>query len=257
MIKLLNNKEHKKEELISKMHDDSFYYGELGKLAFSSSIIKLLLDSPKVYHYTMLYGNPETQPLRDGRLIHMILLEPNKFYDLNFINVASKNTKAYKEAIKEYGVVYTKKEKENAERVADAFLKNENALRLLKDTKFEVPSIEMLNGYAFRGKADILTENGIIDLKTSNDVKNSFRYSAKKYHYDVQCYIYCKIFKRDYENFKFLVIDKGSLDIALYDCSEEFYKSGEQKVNTALKDYIRFFEKKEYNLDDYIITGIL
>jgi hypothetical protein len=53
------------------------------------------------------------------------------------------------------------------------------------------------------------------------------------------------------------VIDKGSLDIALYDCSEEFYKSGEQKVNTALKDYIRFFEKKEYNLDDYIITGIL
>jgi hypothetical protein len=43
-IKLLNGKVWNKEELISKMYDDSFYYGELGKYALSSSAIKYLLD---------------------------------------------------------------------------------------------------------------------------------------------------------------------------------------------------------------------
>ena len=48
-IKLLNGSIWNKEELLSKMYDDSFYYGELGKYALSSSSIKNLIDSPKSY----------------------------------------------------------------------------------------------------------------------------------------------------------------------------------------------------------------
>ena len=36
-IKLLNGSIWNKEELLNKMYDDSFYYGELGKYALSSS----------------------------------------------------------------------------------------------------------------------------------------------------------------------------------------------------------------------------
>ena len=50
-IKLLDNKKYNKAEVIEKMTDDHFYYGELNNLALSSSSIKLLVDSPKKYHY--------------------------------------------------------------------------------------------------------------------------------------------------------------------------------------------------------------
>ena len=49
MIRLLDNKDYNKQELLTKMQDDSFYYGELNKLALSSSSLKLnanLFNSP-------------------------------------------------------------------------------------------------------------------------------------------------------------------------------------------------------------------
>ena len=55
LITLLDQKQHTKAELLNKMADDDFYYGELGQLALSSSAIKLLYDSPKKYHYVTQY----------------------------------------------------------------------------------------------------------------------------------------------------------------------------------------------------------
>ncbi len=81
MIKLLDQKDYKKKDVLKKMYDDSYYYGTLGQLALSSSSLKLLLDSPKKYAYVSQYGSPETQPLRDGRLIHMAILEPDNFQE--------------------------------------------------------------------------------------------------------------------------------------------------------------------------------
>ena len=90
------------------MVNDEFYYGQLSQLVLSSSSLKLLLSSPKTYKYVTKYGSAETQPLRDGRLIHMSILEPDKFQEQIFVNVSSKNSKSYKEAKKKYGLVYTR-----------------------------------------------------------------------------------------------------------------------------------------------------
>ena len=46
-IKLLNGEEFKVKDILTKMDDDSFYYGYLGKHALSSSMCKSLLDSHK------------------------------------------------------------------------------------------------------------------------------------------------------------------------------------------------------------------
>ena len=46
-IRLLDNTEHEVKDLIEQSYSDEFYYGYLGKAAFSSSALKLLLDSPK------------------------------------------------------------------------------------------------------------------------------------------------------------------------------------------------------------------
>ena len=237
------------------MVDDDFYYGELSQLVLSSSSLKLLLSSPKTYKYVTKYGSKETQPLRDGRLIHLSILEPDKFQEQIFVNVASKNSKAYREAKEKYGLVYTRSEKENAEKIADAFLKNEQALRYITDCEFEVPAVDTIHGFPFRGKADVLDSYRVVDLKTTSDLK-AFPYAARKYGYDVQVYLYCELFNKSYEEFKFAAIDKGSLDIGIYDVSEEFYNSGKEKVTKAISIFETFFINGA-DLDSYCIKGTL
>lgn len=257
MIKLLNNKEYDVVELTKKMYDDEFYYGELSNIALSSSAIKLLYDSPKKYYYIKKYGGQSSQGLRDGWLLHCLLLEPEKFAEQIFVDVQSKNTKAYKLAVEEHGTVYTQKEKKDAERLADAILKNEQALRKLQNSSYEVPVIGNVLGYPFRGKADILNENGITDIKTCQDIK-AFPYSAKKYGYDIQVFLYCELFGLEFFEFDFLVVDKSSLDVGIYTVSEEFYNSGREKVLKGIDVYNTYFNGVEAkDVNDYIITGEL
>ena len=253
-IELLNGEIFKHDEILELMKDDEFYYGYLGKAALSSSSIKLLLDSPKKYKYVTEYGSQESNALDAGWLFHTCILEPDVFNSQIFVDVQSKNTKAYKLAKEEHGKVYTMKQKNDAERLADAFLRNEHALQLITDCEFEVPAIGMVQGYPFRGKADVLGK-GLVDLKTTSDLK-AFPYSARKYGYDVQVYLYTELFNKPYQEFKFAAIDKGSLDIGIYDVSEEFYLQGKAKVTKALEVFETFFINGA-DIDSYCIKGTL
>jgi hypothetical protein len=263
---MLNGEEHDQSYLVDKAHDDDFYYGYLGKVAFSSSNLKKLLDSPRTYYNLMQYGEEtNSQALRDGRLIHTMILEPHKIDEMTFIDVASKNAKKWKEAKAEHPnhLLYTTKERKLAERMTEALFKNHQAVELLRDASFEQPAVDYIEGYPFRGKADIIKNDGtIIDLKTSSDLRN-FVYSARhKYSYDVQVYIYCRLFNVDYNKFKFLVIDKLSCDVGVYSVSEDFYNKGEEKVMYALQQYSDFFEDRtleeiQQEVNNYTISGEL
>ena len=255
MIQLLDGEKWDKQELLAKMQDDIFYYGHLGKHALSSSSIKLLQTSPKKYHYVTQYGQSESQALRDGWLFHTSILEPDVFNSQVFVDVQSKNTKKYKEALAEHGKVFTAKEKSDAERLADAFFKNEQALQLITDCEFEVPAVGNIDGLPFRGKADILGNHGIVDLKSTTDIR-AFPYSAKKYGYDIQVYVYCQLFNIPYTEFKFIALDKGTLDIAIYDVSEEFYLEGERKTLESIDRYNTFFVDNA-DLNSYTLRGTL
>ena len=78
---------HNVEELLEKMMDDDFYYGYLGKVALSSSSLKTLLKSPKLYAKSLVEKDVETQPLRDGKMFHWSLLEPEKFEGIEIVDV--------------------------------------------------------------------------------------------------------------------------------------------------------------------------
>lgn len=254
-IKLLDNKYYNRAELLKRMLDDEFYYGELNTLALSSSSLKQLLSSPKTYNYSLKYGSGESVALRAGALFHWAILEPEKFASQKFVEVQSRNTKKFREAKEEFGKVFTAKERSEAERLVDAFYRNEHAKELITKADFEIPAIDNVLGMPFRGKADVLGTNRIVDLKTTTDIKG-FSYSANKYGYDVQCYLYCNLFKKEYKDFHFLVLDKGSLDIGIFNCSEEFYYRGEEKVEKALDLYNKFFIEGA-DLDNYCLTGEL
>tara|TARA_R110002110_G_scaffold143888_3_gene332798 strand:+ start:2051 stop:2911 length:861 start_codon:yes stop_codon:yes gene_type:complete len=247
--------EHDWEELIVKMYDDDFYYDYLGKQALSSSIIKTILKSPKEYQkYLNKEGDDNTQPLRDGKLFHWRVLEPDKFDDLNILDISSKNTKAYREAVAEMGEVYTLKETTMAIQLADILHNNKEAMELIADGDYEVPQMQMIEGIPIRGKADILlNDTHIIDLKTTADI-STFQWSARKYGYDLQAYLYLQLFP-EAEKFTFLCIDKKTHDIGIYECSEEFLLSGKEKLERGLQQYKDFFvvENSDEVINQFVI----
>ena len=254
-IKTFDNKIWEKQELIDNMYDDTFYYGYLGKQALSSSSLKMVLSSPKTYKYVTKYGQSETQPLRDGKLFHTMILEPHKIDELTIVDVATKAGKAYKEAKAEGLEVYTTNEIKAAERLADAILRNDEAVHYMSKAQFEIPEIAMIEGIPFRAKADILKSNQIVDLKTTTGL-NEFRYSADKYSYDLQAYLYREMFNVD--EFVFVCIDKGSLDIGIFECSDEFYEKGKRKLEQGIANYKYFFgEDSDVDLNQYVLRGVL
>lgn len=254
LITTFDGVEHIKDEILEKMYDDDFYYGYLGKNALSSSSLKNILKSPKIYKEVIENGQDESQALRSGKLFHWMILEPEKMEDLHIVEVASKNTKAYKQACLEHDNVFTRKEVADMEILAEVIKKNTKAMEILKDSKVEIPAIKMIKGIAFRGKADILRKDEIVDLKTTTDVAN-FKWSAYKYGYDLQAYLYLKLFP-EVKKFRFLCIDKATKDIGIFECSEEFLDSGRQKLERGISEYKKFFKNGE-SIDDYTIEGVL
>ena len=256
-IKLLDGMIYDQAELIDNMYEDDFYYNFLDDKALSSSRLSRLMDSPKTDYYIMKHGSPKTQALTDGHLFHTMVLEPEKLSHYVFLNVESKNTKAYKEAQQYHTDVYTSKEKRDAERLVDALLRNEQAKQYLTNADFEVPMIDYIQDTPFRGKADILKKDGsIVDLKTTIGVKH-FDISAEKFGYHRQCYIYCKLFGIPPEGFTFLVVDKKNLDIGIFDCSQEFYDKGEEEVEILIEKFWQTTGDPYFEIDDYVLRGTL
>ena len=201
----------------------------------------------------MQYGSPSSQALRDGWLMHTCVLEPHVFEEQIFVDVQSKNTKKYKEALAEHGKVFTMKEKHDAERLADALLRNEMVLEKLNNSDFEVAEVADVMGFPFRAKADILGNNSTMyDLKSTSSIEG-WKYSADKYGYDVQAFLYCQIFDILPNRMGFIIIDKGSLDIGYAQVTEEFYLRGAAKVKRALEIYEEWF-MQEADLDQYYLN---
>ena len=121
--------------------------------------------------------------------------------------------------------------------------------------EYEVPGYTEIFGNNWKGKADIINhdERLVIDLKTTSDI-DKFRWSASKFNYDSQAYIYRLLF--DYEML-FMVIDKETLQIGLFDCSGDFYKSGMVKVRKDTDAYDLFYKTDDFDSKQYLITKTL
>jgi hypothetical protein len=254
MITLLNDEKWDKLDILPKMLDDDFYYNYLGTdKALSSSSMKDLLVSPKKF---IAPDNLPKQALRDGSLIHLMVLEPEKLSELNIINT-TKVAKGYKDAVKEFGEnnVYTRSEYNNARYISRAVSDCNEARELLEGCKFEVPGIKMFGDIAVRGKADAMKGKTIIDLKTTSDIEK-FKWSAKNFKYTLQAALYLDLF--DADEFIFLVVDKNTRDIAIFECSDYFIEQGLQEVDQSLEAYRYWFMQNNMDaINNYVKRGVL
>ena len=214
------------KEQYYKLRDDKHYYGEYGQQFLSNSNISTLMTNPLALHEP----KPSSPAFLVGGYFHTAILEPHKLKSFKIVEASNRNTKVYKE-VSDGEMCLLKSEADHVNLMTDVMLDNDVCRGLIQggNVEYETPGVTELFGNKWKGKADIINhdEKLIIDLKTTADIEK-FRWSASKYNYDSQAYIYSKLF-HGYE-FLFMVIDKKTHQIGLFDCSPQFYERGAKKV---------------------------
>lgn len=238
-----------KQKVLEKLKLDENYYGDFGKQFLSNSDIKTLLTNPLALG---IQSKPSPAFLVGG-YFHTAILEPDKLKKYKVIESSTRNTKAYKE-MSGGELCLLQKEVDQIELMTQKILENDVCRGLIKgiDVEYEKPGLAELEGALWKGKADIVNhdEKLIIDLKTTKDI-NAFKWSANRFNYDSQAYIYSKLF--GYE-FVFIVIDKETHQIAVIDCSPDFYASGKDKVERAVEAYDLFYKTDGFDPSQFFIN---
>ena len=237
------------DKIIEKLRDDKHYYGDFGKKYLSNSDIGTLLKNP------LALGQPSkpSTAFLVGGYFHTAILEPDKLKKYRVIPSSTRNTKVYKE-MSGGELCLLEHEVDMIEKLSDKILSNKVCHGLIRDSKieYEVPGVKEIEGNMWKGKADIINHNEklIIDLKTTNDI-NTFKNSAWKYNYDSQAFIYQTIF--GYEMI-FIVIDKNTQQIGLFDCSPNFIKP---TLYRATEAYNLFYKTEDFDAKQYFINKTL
>ena len=242
-----------KEKIIEKLTQDEHYYGKFGKQFLSNSDISILLKNPRL----LREDKPKTSAMVIGGYFHTAILEPDKLEQFKIIKSSTRNTKQYKE-MSGGEICLLQHEVDKIELMREAVMDNKICRELIDGlgaVEYEIPGVTEIHGNMWKGKADIVNhdERLIIDLKTTSDI-DRFKWSAAKFNYDSQAYIYSNLF--GYEML-FMVIDKETLQIGLFDCSPDFYSSGEDKVRKATDAYELFYKTDDFDSKQYLITKTL
>ena len=241
-------------DIITSLRDDQAYYNGVGKNYLSNSDIGTLLTNPKDFGVS----RPDNKNFAEGRYFHQLILEPEKAKDVEFVDVTTRNTKAYKEYIDECGkeVVLLKSEVDDINNLVKVMTSNYSFFeKIYQDgNKFEEPAIGMIKDMMWKGKADIVATDCLIDLKTTSNIQD-FKWSARKYNYDSQCYIYQQLFGKP---LVFYVIDKITQQMGVFEPTADFLLRGEEKVEKAIAVYNKFFsEEPTDKIDWYFIKEYL
>jgi len=225
--------------VIQKLKDDVQYYGAFGQNYISNSDIHALLNDPTEFRKPKANNHNFVM----GRYFHTKMLEPDKAEDKEFdaIESSTRRTKTYTESIidSKFDILMLQSEKDNIDAMVTKMKGNFSFTMDIYEegNKFEQPAIQEIGGLMFKGKADVVGESFVYDLKTTNSLER-FKYSARDYNYDSQAWIYEQLFGVP---MIFLVIDKKSHKLKKFDCGQQFLERGKDKVFRAIDEYNKFF----------------
>jgi uncharacterized pyridoxamine 5'-phosphate oxidase family protein len=233
--------------ILDRLRNDEDYYGAFGKQYLSNSDIGALLKNPKEFGQQ----SEDNVNYAKGRYFHQLILEPEKAKDTKFVDVSTRTTKAYKEFISENNISFAMLEKEGEEirGCVDNMIQNLSFFEGIRQegNLYEVPAIKEIHGMWWKGKADIVCDDKLIDLKTTSNIFD-FKWSARKYNYDSQCFIYQELFGKP---LVFYVVDKTNGMLGIYRPTQEFIKRGEEKFIAAIEVYKKFFGDNPTELIEY------
>lgn len=243
--------EVKYRQILEELSDDSKYYGDYGKQFLSNSDIGTLLSNPKGF----FEPREDTASMLYGRAFHDLVMFGKTKHD-NVVDASSRKTNKYRDAEEEAGqMLFLKKEWEEVNALVDSAMSNDLFKSMIQDksNQFEQPNVSSIESddIIWKCKADIVNEDYIIDIKTSSKI-GGFKYSSKAFNYDSQAYIYSKMFQKP---MKFLVVDKGTGCVGLFDVTDEAYDNGRDKVLRAEQNYLDYFVYKNKEIKNFTIYG--
>lgn len=242
------------EQDIVLLQEDKHYFGAVGKQYLSKSSAGALLGDVRKF----LVDKEHNINFELGSYFHHLLIEPEKAILDHVIASSTRSTKKYKEYVANNMIPFAvlESEKQMIENLAKAM----EALPVFQeiiyniDNSYEVADVAELHGLWWKGKADIVSPDKVYDLKTTSEI-NRFRRNAKTFDYDLQAYLYRRIFGKD---MVFLVADKKTAVCGIFECSEEFYESGRHKAEKAAANYEKYFgENATESPNNYFIKSQL
>ena len=246
-----------------------------GKEHLSYSSLKIALsDMARFDMYMRGDLKFESDALSFGTLYDMLLFEPKKasehyvvFSEDDVVQTLSdkaqssarpKATSEYKaavnliktQALEEGKTVCPKEDWDQAmnmiSRLDDCGLIDE----YLSSQNFQVEFKQDLNGVVVKGFLDCLGDGFIVDSKSTNSIER-FRYSVRDFSYDIQAYIYTKVFSVD--SFYWLVQEKAYPYLpAIVECSDETIFNGEMKFHEAVRRISKFLKDDYEPQKDYV-----
>ena len=242
-------------EIITELRDDYQYYKGVGKHYLSNSDIGVLLSNPQDFGKE----REDSKAFMDGRYFHQLILEPSKAKEMLSVDVSTRTTKEYKAFCEDNNLPFCMLKKEQDEIQGLVNIINGNIAFYDEIYKagnlYETPAVGMIQGVMWKGKADIVTDDSVIDLKTTSDI-HKFKWTAKAYNYDSQCYIYQELFGKP---LVFYVIDKGTGVLGIFRPTEDFVRGGEMKVGRAIEVFNKYFGSApsddivNYYIDEYLL----
>ena len=223
----------------------------VGKPHLSYSSLKYALGDMRLWEmYMRGQLKKESQALTFGSLYDMMLFEPdnvaNRFYCLDDTDIVNsiggrnpRNTKKYREWKAEALQTTENADKElvsteewkTAEEMIERLKVSGLYDKRFAGGKYQVEFNVDLDGIPLKGFLDCLQDDCIIDSKSSRGV-NKFKWDVSGWSYDIQAYIYTKVF--DIKDFYWVVQEKTfpyfPADVK---CSEETLFKGEMKFHEA------------------------
>lgn len=241
-------------KILEQLSNDANYYGEVGSKYISNSDIGALLKNPRQFKVR----EEPTVAMLQGSYLHTAMLEPHKLVNFEVVEASTRNTNIYKEAVSNSSeaILLLKSEREELDALVSTMKGNfffyDNIYR--DGNVFEQPAVGEIFGLPFKGKADIVSEDILIDIKTTSDI-DDFKWSARKYNYDSQAYIYSQLFGKP---LVFYVICKKSHRLGVFEPSEDFILGGRDKVQRAVAVYNQFFGPNATDdINNYFIKEVL
>ena len=246
----------------------------VGKPHLSYSSLKYALGDMRLWEmYMKGQLKKESEALYFGSLYDLLLFEPEKFSDTYYTlddsaivddigGKSPRNTKRYREWKAEAA-----QETQNANKLlapeADV-KKAHEMIQRLKDCglydkrfaggKYQVEFNVDVDGVPLKGFLDCLQDDCIIDSKSSRSI-SKFRYDVNSWSYDIQAYIYTKVF--DIPNFYWVVQEKAfPFYPADVKCTEETLFKGEMKFHEALENINKWLDgdrKSEKHYAEFVV----
>ena len=244
----------------------------VGKPHLSYSSLKYALGDMRLWEmYMRGQLKKESDALTFGTMYDMLLFEPEKAHETYFVlddsdlvaDIGGKyprSTKRYKEWKAEQIEKHSNKELASQE----DWKKAEDMIQRLKDCgvydkrfsggKYQVEFNVDVDGIPLKGFLDCLQDDFIVDSKSARSIER-FRYDVNNWSYDIQAYVYTKVF--DIPDFYWVVQEKAfPFYPADVKCSEETLFKGEMKFHQALENiqaYLNGNSKTQEHYAEFVV----